>query len=395
MVIRRTGRHDDRGAVLVLTLILTVVLAVIVVALAEYVTVGLKTSDTATERTETHTDSSNVMSWAIEQFAKKRLTPDADCDDAPDYATIAVPAALVSNGSTTTLECAQTEPISGEPVVHLVATSVDDQTRVVESTVEVPAYVHGARVSDWRVDIPIAVPPYVTTTTVVAGTTTTTTTTVANTAPTANATGWVVNPSTTTTAYLDAFDTDGTIVSATVAGAPGTWTVTPTGGTEVQLTVDGATGTFPLSYTVTDDDGAMASSTITVEVTSTATTTTTSTTTTTTTTLPPNLTCTFKVTATATDNKSGTGNLSIMNLGGGPFTGWQVRITQLNTKNPWSFTWDDAVTATSGSSLLVSGSQSVGADGVVNFTAGLTWNGGEPKIVANQDLPCVRVWPSP
>ena len=46
-------------------------MAVIVLALAEYVTVGLKTSDVTNERSETNADASSAMSWAIEQFAKK------------------------------------------------------------------------------------------------------------------------------------------------------------------------------------------------------------------------------------------------------------------------------------------------------------------------------------
>ena len=53
MVTATPSAHRDRGAVLVLTLILSVVLAAVGLALANYVMVGLRSADVASERTET------------------------------------------------------------------------------------------------------------------------------------------------------------------------------------------------------------------------------------------------------------------------------------------------------------------------------------------------------
>ena len=361
----------DRGAVLVLTLILTMVMSVIVLAVASYATVGLRTSAVASERTETNADSSNVMSWAIEQFAKKQFRPEdpADCDDAPAYASIVPPPELATNGSTTTLQCARTNAMNGEPVVHLIARSTGSQTRVVEATLVVPQYTHGARISDWRVDIPIDVPAY---TPPPAGG--------GNTAPSASATSWVVAPGSSTTQTLNASDADGTIVSAAISGAPATWTVTPFG-TSVELTVDTPIEplpqSYPLTYTVTDDDGATSSSTITVEITSVAP-------------PPPNPACSFVVTSAAGDNKSGLGNLSVSNTGG-DFSGWQVSISW---PGGWAATWDSAVNASqSGSSMVVGGSQTIAQGSSLNFNAALTWSGGNPKISSGDARTCTVIAP--
>jgi hypothetical protein len=371
-------------------LILVVVMSAIVVALASYVTVGLRTSDVASGRTESNADSANVMNWAIEQFAKKQLRPDDSCGDAPTYLTIPVPIGLLLNGSTTTLVCAQTNPIAGEPIVHLVATSTGVQTRVVEATIEVPRYTHGARVADWRVDIPIAVPAYVTTTT--GPPAVTTTTVLGNVPPTANATAWTVNPSTTTTLMLNAADSDGYIDVVSISGLPTGWSYTWSGNF-VNLTVDGTEGIFNLTYTVTDDDGADSTppAPLTVEVSASATTTTTIAPTTTT--LAPNLDCVFEVTTNANGGNSGSGTLSLTNTGG-PLSGWTVELTQLDSTKPWAFTWDVAVSATVGPSLVtVSGAQTIGANETFNVNAALQQTNGQPKIDAGQTLTCTVVSP--
>jgi Tfp pilus assembly protein PilX len=179
-----TRRRPDDGSVLILTLIFTAVLSLVVLALAEYATVGLRTSGAATMRTETTADASSAVHWAIERFAKKELTPDVDCDEAPAYLPITVPPGLLTAGVTVDLTCAETTPMTGEPVIHLIAvTHSGPSTRTVEATVEVPSYLHGARVADWRVDIPIAVPPLVTTTTTAATAPTTPSTAPPTTAP--------------------------------------------------------------------------------------------------------------------------------------------------------------------------------------------------------------------
>ncbi len=146
MVTRRQRGPQDRGGVLILTMVLVITMAVVVIALAQYVSVGLRTSGVASERTDTNADSSNVMHWAIEQFARRSSSaPTTTAVTWPTYLPITVPVGLVGNGSMTTLTCAQTNPINGEPVVHLIARSTGDQTRVVEATVEIPQYSHGAR----------------------------------------------------------------------------------------------------------------------------------------------------------------------------------------------------------------------------------------------------------
>lgn len=172
-------RDHDRGSVLPLTLVLVVVMALVVVALARYAATGLAASPAASKRVETNADASGVVNWAIEQFAKKQLRPNDHCGDAPTKKAITVPPDLVPSGYQINLNCEQTNPITGEPVVHLIATlsGTNVATRTVEATVEVPSYYHGARVSDWRVDVPIVAPAYVTTTTGPGATSTTSTST--------------------------------------------------------------------------------------------------------------------------------------------------------------------------------------------------------------------------
>jgi Tfp pilus assembly protein PilX len=214
-----TRRRADDGSVLVLTLVFTVVLAVVVLALAEYATVGLRTSRAATMRTETTADASSAVSWAIERFAKKELTPAVDCDKAPYYREITLPAGLLSAGVTVDLTCAETTPMTGEPVIHLIAvTTSGPSTRTVEATVEVPSYLHGARVADWRVDLPIAVPPLVTTTTVTPTTTTTTTTSTTTT---------TTVPETTTTTTTDPLAPPESTTTTTTSSTTTTTTLAP------------------------------------------------------------------------------------------------------------------------------------------------------------------------
>lgn len=382
---RPRASRSDFGSVLVITLMLTVILAVVVLALARYVTTGLRTSDTATVRTDTNFDASNVMNWAIEEFSKKNLRPE-DCGEAPAYVELnGFSSDLTTNGSTTKLECAQTLP-SAEPVVHLIATSVSDQTRVVEATLTVPRYAPGARVSDWRVDIPIDVLPYSTTPTIA----TTSTTAVPNSIPTASPTAVSINPSTTSTHSVFASDSDGTITTVSFVGViPSNLQLNSLGGLSFEVVADATIGTFSVSFQVQDDHGGLSPiETLTVEVTTAATTTTAAPTTTTT--LAPNPACTFTVTSAAGDEKSGIANLAISNTGGA-FTGWQVVV---NWPGSWSGSWDPSVTASLPSpNVTVSGSQSVGASTTLNFSATLTWKNGNPKINVSDTRTCTVVSP--
>ncbi len=396
------SRRRDDGTILVLTLILTVVLAVIVLAVADYVTVGLRTSEPATERTDSNHDAASTMNWAIEQFSKKQLTPGADCGNAPVYMPVTVPNGLVPNGSSATLACAQTTPITGEPVIHLIATVVGPagSDRFIESTVEVPQYLHGTRVSDWRVDIPINVPPYTPTTTTSSTSTTTTSTTIPNAPPVANATIWALNPSATSTMYVNGTDSDGTIASTTIITSPlpaGIVSVTPTTGTELIVETDGSLVNTSLDYTVTDDDGATSAvGVVNITATTSPTTTTTSTTTTTTTTLAPNLTCAFEMTGVATNGKSGTGTLSIANLGGGDFTGWRVSISRNFQGGPWDFSWAGDITV-SGTYVIDSGPSNAavaaGQSSTGVATAQVTNGPNGKKLEVGDDFTCTRITP--
>lgn len=396
---RYERRTRDDGGVLVLTLILVTVMAVIVIALAQYVTVGLKTSGVASERTETNADAANAMNWAIEQFAKKQLRPDDSCGAAPSYVAISVPAGLASNGSALSLECAQTNPITGEPVVHLIARSTGTQERMIQATVEVPRYSHGARVSDWRVDIPIAVPDLVTTST--SSTTTTTTTTVAasNTAPIAADMSVSVDLDAPVVVTLPATDPESdplTVTSVTPSGPQ--LQVTSGAGLDVTITaasVNGAApgGTYTFTYAVTDTEplaSNVATVTVVVNASSGGSTTTSTSSTTTTTTLPPLPSCSFVVTSAHQNNKSGRGTLTLSN-GGSDFTGWQIRLSQESSSSPWQFTWGDpslTVTTTS-SHVTVAGSQSVTQTTPFTVSADLTQgsNGGG-TIHVNDVLAC-------
>lgn len=386
------GRRSttDRGSVLVITLVLSVILAVLVLALANFVTVGLRTSDVASERTESNADASAVMSWAVEQFAKKQLTPGGDCGEAPTYVTIpTVPASLSVNGSTTTLECAQTNPITGESAVHLIARSTGVQARVVEATVLVPLYSHGARVADWRVDIPIDVPEYVTTTTVVA----TTSTLPPNQAPVAQATNWTLNDGSTSLQSVVASDPDGSVSTVNIAPAqiPTGWSINHVSGSTVEVTVPaGATGSETIVYTVTDDGGLeSASATITVNLTTSPTTTTT-----TPAPLPPSLTCVFRVTSADGDQKAGIGSLSVTNSGGEAI-GWEARISWPN----WSASWPVGLSVTTvnvppnGTQRVVVGPDTIAQGATVNYSVALTWDGGNPKIVLDSTRSCSALAP--
>jgi hypothetical protein len=379
--------------VLVLTLILVTVMAVVVIALAQYVTVALTTSDVASERTETNADAASAMNWAIEQFAKKQLRPDDSCGAAPSYLSIAVPSGLASNGTAVTLECRQTNPITGEPVVHLVAMSTGVQERMIQATIEVPRYSHGARISDWRVDIPIAVPDLVTTTT-----SSTTTTTVApgpNTAPSAADMSMSVDldaPFVVTLPAVDAESDPLSVSNLTVGGTE--LDVTHVSGLDVTVTAvstGGAVlgGTYTFSYTVDDTEPSTSNAATVTVIVNDPTGGPTTTSTVPTTTVPPMPSCTFVVTSAHQNGKSGRGTLTVSNSGS-DFTGWQIRLDQESSSSPWQFTWGDpSLTVTSTSSdVTVAGSQIITQTTPYTVSADLTQSKGSGTIHVNDVLNC-------
>lgn len=154
----RKGR--DRGTVLVLTLILTVVLAVVVLALATYVTAGLRTSETTNLRSETNADGAAAITWAMEEFRVGNRTVPADCSDTAPTPTIPVPAEVSVNGSAIVLECSTDSSGSGFPVIKLSAEATkDDVRREVEAVAQFSLADGAIRALDWGVDdVPVATP---------------------------------------------------------------------------------------------------------------------------------------------------------------------------------------------------------------------------------------------
>lgn len=145
----RRSRHD-RGVVLVLTLILTVVMAVVVIAIASFVVVGLRTSQSTDHRNETNADGAAAITWAMEAFRDTTLDL-GDCGVAPG-APIVVPPAVVNNGSAVTLRCESTGAGGTFPIVFLRATAGNGATtRVVEAVAQFSPN-EAVRALDWRVD---------------------------------------------------------------------------------------------------------------------------------------------------------------------------------------------------------------------------------------------------
>lgn len=145
-------RHPerDRGTVLILTLLLTVVLAVVVIALATYVSVGLRTSDTTDLRSETNADGAAAITWAMEEFRTAGLQA-TDCDSAGT--TLTVPGVVAANGSTVAVICTSDAPIGSFPVVTLEATATKDGvSRQVKAVAQFSAAQAAVRTLDWSVD---------------------------------------------------------------------------------------------------------------------------------------------------------------------------------------------------------------------------------------------------
>lgn len=149
----REGHRDpdrDRGAILVLTLILAVLLAFVVLAIAQFATTGLATSETTTERTESNASASAAMTWVAEEFAAKRLQPDADCS--VDDTALTLPAGVVPYG-TATVTCSPSDEVGNHPTVALQATAtVGDVTRTIDVLLQVPLDQYTVQVSTWTAD---------------------------------------------------------------------------------------------------------------------------------------------------------------------------------------------------------------------------------------------------
>lgn len=147
---RPLGTARDQGSILVLTLLLTVVLATIALALATYATAGARASRVTTELTQDNVAATGAITWAIEEFAAKRLTPDGDC--AQEAVGLDLPAGLVDGVD---LTCAIADDSAlGNPQVLLEAGSAGRRTsrNAVSALVEVPTQQYLAQVNAWSAD---------------------------------------------------------------------------------------------------------------------------------------------------------------------------------------------------------------------------------------------------
>jgi len=150
-----TTSKRDQGTVLILTLILTVVLAVVVIALASYVAVGLRTSDTTDLRSETNADGAAAVTWAMEEFRLGNLDVSLDCPSAGASIDIsAVDSTINVNGSVLTLDCSSGAPAGSFPVITLSATATKDGVRreVLAVAQIAPPPDSAVRALDWSVD---------------------------------------------------------------------------------------------------------------------------------------------------------------------------------------------------------------------------------------------------
>lgn len=143
--------HRDSGSVLILTLVLTVILSVVVIAIAGFVTVGLRTSETTDHRNETNADGAAAITWAMEAFRDGSTLTLANCGAAPGV-VIGVPGSVNVNGSSTTLRCETTTAAGQFPIVYLRATASNGSTnRTVQAVAQFAPGV-AVRALDWRID---------------------------------------------------------------------------------------------------------------------------------------------------------------------------------------------------------------------------------------------------
>lgn len=149
----------DPGTILILTLVFTVVLAVIVLALANYVAVGLRTSDTTDLRSETNADGAAVVTWAMEEFRLGNLDVSADCPSNDPMAGTPIPLSAVDssinvNGSELELFCSTRVATGSFPVITLAATATKDGVRreVLAVAQIAPPPQSAVRALDWSVD---------------------------------------------------------------------------------------------------------------------------------------------------------------------------------------------------------------------------------------------------
>jgi hypothetical protein len=147
-------REQDRGAILILTLILTVVMAVIGIALARYASVGLRTSGITDLRSETNADGAAVVTWAMEELRFGNLDVAVDCPSGGKTIDLTSEGPINVNGSVVQLTCSSDAATGAFPVVTLSATATKNGvTREVLAVAQVaPPPDMAVRALDWSVD---------------------------------------------------------------------------------------------------------------------------------------------------------------------------------------------------------------------------------------------------
>jgi Tfp pilus assembly protein PilX len=138
---------DDRGSVLLLTLVLAVVLSIVALGLASYAATGLRTSQVTTLRTSSSTAATSGMFYMLEELTTKRKTP---CTTAT---TTPVPIGLQPTRFTVAILCVPAGPIDGHPAVALasVVTESGHVVRRIDAVVAVPKGNHIVQIDSWKV----------------------------------------------------------------------------------------------------------------------------------------------------------------------------------------------------------------------------------------------------
>lgn len=126
----RNARHaDDRGSIMVMTLVLTIVMASVVLAITSYAAVGLRSSKVTDSRMERVAAAEAGVWWAAEQLVAGTQCGDIDVDS--------VPGGLELNGQQVTVSCSFLDPhyrLVGSVLIFEGISSVEATVQVVPGT---------------------------------------------------------------------------------------------------------------------------------------------------------------------------------------------------------------------------------------------------------------------
>lgn len=137
--------HRDRGAVLVLALVLTVVMSLIVLGLATYVSTGLRTSSVSTDRTEATATATAGIYFVVERLSTTSLVA---CN-----ASFPVPQAAAPGDIGVTVSCEKLTTTESPATYRLVASTSNGHPAgdlvALVSVREEMAAPRGVRIVDW------------------------------------------------------------------------------------------------------------------------------------------------------------------------------------------------------------------------------------------------------